>query len=865
MKKGSSDTPLKASTNVSGSLEILRVLEQLPVEEKLVRFFERDGYEVYGESAILVANLLYRQSSLTTVGPNNIPFISLSNGQFSTVIKEVVNDHRVEVWSFNSTRRTWKVNIRASPGNLEQIESMLPEDAEIPSTIIASIAIRMVEGEQRVGLATFDTTKFTFTWSSFIDSELLTNTEAALIQLDVKECIYPQTMDVGSLFESRSIIGTELSPTCFSPDTVFEDLERLLLKDMMLPAEFPVEVQSATGGLLRYMNLLASDDNLGVFDIKQMGLNQFLRLDETALKALNIFPGPTGGKNSSLLGLLDHCKTKQGLKLLSQWIRQPLLKINEINERQEIVQLLVDESIQRQTIRDTILRGIPDLSRVGRKLIKGRATLQDLVLLYLALGKIAPIHEQLSSMQKSVALESLLLTPLRYLSDTLTKYAELIESTVDFEALNRHEYIVRADFDATLTGIHQHKESILDQIDREFDRVARVLGLEKGKKVKLEKNSTYGYFCRISRLDGGVLADCGETFQELAALKNGIYFVSPTLRDLSLQYDEHGKQYSTAQQALVSEMLKVAITYRRVFEELNQIIAQVDVFQSLAYAAVMSPIPLVRPTMVPSGGDLILRQSRHPCVEGSTGSFIPNDVHFSRETSTLQIITGPNMGGKSTYIRQTGLISIMAQLGSFVPCTEAQIPIFDAVMVRVGAGDSILRGMSTFMMEMLETSSILRSATINSLVIIDELGRGTSTSEGLGLAWAISKVIANLGCFTFFATHFHELTALPTSIPSVSNLHAGAQMCGNNLVMTFQIKPGSCDQSFGVQVAQMAGFPPTVIDMARILLKDLEGVGFTEEEAQNALNYIGDGDGRFDLSNAPLCIKNALPSIIGTQ
>lgn len=494
----------------------------------------------------------------------------------------------------------------------------------------------------------------------------------------------------------------------------------------------------------------------------------------------------------------------------------------------------------------------------------------------MAVGKISLIHEQLISIVDAPkALEETLIGPLQQLSFSLTKYAELIEGTVDFVALNRHEYIVRADFEASLSAINTRKELVLDEIEQEFDRVVRKVNLEKGKKIKLERNTTYGYFFRISRLDGNVLSNNSE-FQELAALKNGIHFVSTTLRESSLQYDELVQEYSKAQNVLVQEMLNVALTFRKLFGELDQVIARVDVLQSLAYAAVMSPIPLVRPiimatttTVVGGERELFLQDSRHPCVEATASgntvasgscstSFIPNNVHFTQDSS-LQIITGPNMGGKSTYIRQTAIIILMAQVGSFVPCSSAKVPIYDAILVRVGAGDSILRGISTFMMEMLETASILRTATPNSFVVIDELGRGTSTSEGLGLAWGVSKVLARRKCFTFFATHFHELTELADSEPNVKNLHANAIIDQGSLLMTFRITPGVCDQSFGVHVAQMAGFPTRVIDMAKIMLKDLEGSGFTEEQAEEGLSYFEDNPG--DLANAPTFIKSILPSI----
>lgn len=486
--------------------------------------------------------------------------------------------------------------------------------------------------------------------------------------------------------------------------------------------------------------------------------------------------------------------------------------------------------------------------------------------MYLAASKIQPIHEQLAAIHDDLtvtsqrsALEDLLIRPLCSLSTGLSKYAELIESTVDFAALNRHEYVVRATFDPALMAINEQKDRVLDQIENEFERAVHLLRLEKGKKIKLERNPTYGYFFRISRLDAALLSKHDGVFQELNALKNGIYFTTSVLRDLSLSYDELGKKYTSAQQTLVAEMMRVALSYRRLFDELNQTIAAVDVLQSLAYAAVTMPLPLVRPQILPMGSEMILIDARHPCVEGNCAAYIPNNVHFSSE-ATFQIITGPNMGGKSTFIRQAAIIALMGQIGSFVPCSAAQLPLFDAILVRVGAGDSILRGMSTFMMEMLETAAILRTATPNSLVIIDELGRGTSTSEGLGLAWGVSKKLALRRCPTFFATHFHELTNLASILPNVCNLHTVASMDTGNLVMTYCMVPGIAEQSWGVQVARMAKFPPRVVDMAGLLLEQLEGCNWDDKQVDEAQVMFASGN-PIMYNQLPPFLKDRLPSL----
>ena len=453
--------------------------------------------------------------------------------------------------------------------------------------------------------------------------------------------------------------------------------------------------------------------------------------------------------------------------------------------------------------------------------------METVVKCYDTVSKIPVFIKVLESPNSTV--ERIFHTPLEELEQSLAPFLLMVQNTVDFEAIARHEYLIKAEFAPALMQIHSKRSSLHQRIEEQYLLTAQNPGLEPGKKIKLEESPQYSFHMRIGRSEGWALRETKvNSFVELATLKNGVLFCTQEMRNLTLEYEGLASEYTQTQSAIVREVCQVTSTYIALFARVDQLIARIDVACALASAALSSPVPWTRPVL--GAQSLKIVDSRHPCIEGSV-NFIPNSL-IQSPTQRLFILTGPNMGGKSTFIRQIGLLSIMAQIGSLVPCgAGSEFPLFDMIMTRIEANDHLEKGVSTFMLEMIESAHLIATATPQSLVIIDELGRGTSTQDGFELAWSIAQELAeNIKCLTLFATHFHELTMLKEFVVSegqsggesvVDNLFVDAGVSEGEISFGYRVRKGVGQRSFGIDVAKFCGFPPLVLDIARDLASAL--------------------------------------------
>ncbi|XP_033210960.1 DNA mismatch repair protein Msh2 [Belonocnema kinseyi] len=824
-----------------------------PKSSSTIRIFNRqDYYTLHGSDALFAAEEIFRTTSVCKMigaEPNKIEGVVLNKNHFEAFLRDLllVKQYRVEVYvnQASGKNQDWVIEYKGSPGNLLQFESILFDNKDI---IAGSniIAVKLgTEGKFKVvGLSCVDVVSTLISVCEFKDDDTFTNLESHFVTLAPKECLVvqppgdnnPEFNTLKQLLERNNVVITLRKKSEFSSDTIVQDLNTLIRfkkgqqRNVQSFPEFNLNLaMSATAAIIKYLDLTSDQGFVNQFVLKEVEQSRYIRLDSAAIKALNIEPrtdSQNPNTSASILTLLDKCRTSQGHRLLAQWIRQPLRDLALIKERHDIVEILFKDNDLRTTLSDDYLRRVPDLQSLAKKLARKKGSLQDVYKIWLCGNNLPQMLEKLSNASNVAAMKAMIIDPLEELIRDLDKFQQMVEQTIDLEAAERGDFMVRPDFDDELKEHKSDMEDIEKKLHRQLQKAADDLSMDAGKSIKLESNQLNGYYFRITLKEEKVLRN-NKTYTILDSNKGGVRFQNNKVRDLNEEYMCVREKYEAAQKSVVAEITSIAAGYSETVKSIGTVIANLDVFTSFAGVALNSQKAFVRPEILPSdAGILNLVQVRHPLLEIQEGvDFIANDVSLKRGESHFYIITGPNMGGKSTYIRSAGVAALLAHIGSFVPCDKASISLLDCILARIGADDSQIKGLSTFMAEMVETAAIIRTATCNSLVIIDELGRGTSTYEGCGIAWAIAEHLAKeVKCYSLFATHFHEITRLAEQVPAVENRHVTALVTDDRLTLLYKVMPGICDQSFGIHVAKMANFPEEVIEFAKRKQRELEDV-----------------------------------------
>jgi DNA mismatch repair protein MutS len=577
----------------------------------------------------------------------------------------------------------------------------------------------------------------------------------------------------------------------------------------------------AAGAVLAYLRDTQRGQVAQIATIRPYSTGEFMVLDPFTRRNLELTETIRGRQSrGSLLDVLDRTITAMGARLLRTWISQPLLDVRRLNARLDAVEALTADEALRAELRDH-LRAVSDLERLTNRLITGKATPRELIALRHTLSAVPPIKARLAGIRA--------LAPLLERLDECVDLADQVARAIadDPPATLDRMGVIRPGYSDELDGIMRATQDARDWIaDLEPKERART-GIGS---LKVGFNKVFGYYIEVSHANADrVPAD----YIRKQTLVNAERYITPELKEYETLVLNAEEQILSVERRLFSELCAELAGHSERLLRTARALAHLDVFAALADVAVREGY--CRPTLT-EDDRLIIRSGRHPVVEKTLDSglrYVPNDTHFD-SMSRVHIITGPNMSGKSTYIRQVAIITLMAQIGSFVPADEATIGVVDRIFARIGAQDEIHAGYSTFMVEMIETARLLSGSTHRSLLILDEVGRGTSTYDGLAIARAVIEYIHNnprLNCRTLFATHYHELTELPNILPRARNFNVAVSEDGGEIVFLHRVVPGGADRSYGVHVARLAGLPRPVIDRAAELLAQLETQGSDFEPA----------------------------------
>lgn len=629
------------------------------------------------------------------------------------------------------------------------------------------------------------------------------NLEEELQRISPKEILLPEGIE----FEVKDWFISRLDDTYFSP-AVSSKLKKKLgtatflgfgIEDGSLPA-------IAASALFEYLSRTTNSGMDHMNKLQKHDFSKSMTLDRTTAKNLEIIESSSGDKNDSLFGVLDYTELSCGKRLLKKWLSEPLTEKPNIEKRLDAVQELNEKSAIRDAL-TFLFRDLHDPVRLSGRLGTGRATVYELTKLKSVLKCIPEIKKTVGALESQI---------FRDISEKLDPQSDVYEVLKNSLAEIAEESVKR--------GFREELDLLRDDVK---DALSKITSLEKEQKkntgissLKIKYNAVIGYYYEVTKPNLDLVP---MEFRRKQWLSNAERFSDRELDELEERIVSGQQKIKNMEEKIIDEIRALCCSASKTTRENGELISCLDVLMSFSKASGYQGY--VRPKLA-DRNILHALESRHPVVEKKTGkdSFVPNDIYLDGENGpSLAIITGPNMSGKSTYMRQAAQIAIMAQAGSFVPAVYAEIGLTDRIFSRIGASDDISKGISTFMAEMIETANITNNVTPRSLVILDEIGRGTSTYDGISIAWSVAEyLVSRIGCRTLFATHYHELTGLSEKYDFVENLNISVQRSGEKILFRRKVEKGSSSHSYGIEVARIAGLPGEIIKKAREILKILE-------------------------------------------
>ena len=778
-----------------------------------------DFYEMFYEDALTGARALdlTLTSRAKDAGGGAIPMCGVpyhaADGYIARLVKK---GFRVAVCEQMEDPKKAKGVVRrevvrvVSPGTLTDAGYL---DAREPAFVMA-IAPAQPAG---YGVALLDLSTGEFSSAEYLGRDARDALVDELAVLRPREIVTPDGFDEPAKLVAERCLETRITAADAWTFDV-ESARRTLLLQLQTQtlAGFGLETHpaavAAAGALVHHLRDTQKAELAHVREIAFRAGADSLIIDPTTLRNLEVVETAAGGRAGSLLHEIDRTVTPMGGRLLRAWLLRPLVSIERIQDRLDAVEEFAFRATERAKLRDT-LKTIQDMERLVARAALGTAGPRDLASLRQSIAAVPRVKLLLGELQAP------LVRSLVAELDDLADLRQELERTLLDEppAFARDGGVVRDGVDPELDELRAISRSGKTRIAEmeETERARTGIG-----SLKIRYNRVFGYYIEVSRSN---LANVPADYHRKQTIAGGERFITPALK----AYEE---KVLGADERIIERELEIFERLRsRVATEAPRVqetargLATLDALAGLAETAAVHNY--IKP-LIHTGDELLATDARHPVVERHTSdAFVPNDVVLDGNRHQLVILTGPNMGGKSTFLRQTALLSVMAQAGSFVAARSAKLPVVDRVFARVGASDNIARGQSTFMVEMQETANILHASTSRSLVILDEIGRGTATFDGLSIAWAVAEYLASnqrARPKTIFATHYHELTDLADALPTVANFHVAAREWKDGIVFLRKVVPGRSDRSYGLQVARLAGLPPPVVARAREILLGLE-------------------------------------------
>ncbi len=797
--------------------QYLQLKSQYP--DSILFFRLGDFYETFDADAELVARELDLVLTSRPVG----------KGQRAPLAG--VPYHAADSYIARLIERGYRVAVAEQLAEPSTVTGIVPRDVTrvvTPGTVIepelldekrANYLAAWLSDGQQVGVAYTDITTGEFAAAQI---ESIGAGEQELLRIMPRECLMQTPDDQSREGVPRPAVNT--APIHFTPIPArrFESSQarQALLDHFQVTTlagfgldKMPLAMRAA-GAIIQYLKETQAGALAQLISLRSYSTGEFMTLDPATRRNLEL-TDTLRGKDSklSLLGVLDQTRTAMGARLLRSWLSQPLLDRTALEQRLDRVQRFFDDALLRAKTRDG-LKPMPDLERAVSRVVSGNAAPRDLVAIRLALTILPSLAKVLQgTLERSGGVE----LPQGWALDTAPDILDVLQRAIADEPPTSPPGVIRSGYSAELDGIlnasRNAKEWVanLERTERERTGI---------KTLKVGYNKVFGYYIEVTHANTQAVPD---NYIRKQTLTNAERYITPELKEYETLILNADERCVEVEQRLFKELCSQVAARSKTLLNTARTLAQIDVASALAEVAALNKY--VRPELTDENS-LHIADGRHPVVEKALSDtrFVPNDVTFDDDARIL-IITGPNMAGKSTYLRQVALMVLMAQIGSFVPADRARIGLVDRIFTRIGAQDDIATGQSTFMVEMVETANILHHATARSLIVLDEIGRGTSTYDGLSIAWAVVEYIHNhprLKAKTLFATHYHELIQLAEHLPHVRNYNVAVAEEGDKVVFLHHIVPGGADRSYGIHVAQLAGLPKPVIRRAEELLAELE-------------------------------------------